>query len=337
MGFLVRTQCRVLVAGQDVTAAFDPHLLSLKVDRSSGEASDECDIVVADPDGSIVLPQKRSPIEVTVNGVSLFQGFTSDVDYSFGSDGRTLTVSGSSVDHGSKVKEPVTRHKDDASFQEVASEWGSKVGLSVAVAGSIAGIQRAYWFCRSESFMGWGNRIASELGASFKILGSKAYFVGINEGLSGSGKPLQPIAATWGVNLLGGNVSPIISRPKFKSVKIAYFDIKKGVHVETDVPTGIDDVDAALRTVITSADEAQAKQKGSAHGKKSDREKGGGSIRILGNAYAEPEANCALSGVRPGIDGSYRISSVGHGIGRDGFVTTLTLKQPQDGAGVDKR
>jgi phage protein D len=336
MGYLAETKCRVIIAGQDVTSRFDPHLLSLKVSRSGKSASDETDIDLADPDGSIVLPQKRSPVEITVGGVSAFSGFVADVDYDF-SEGRKLTVSASSVDQGSKVKEPAMRHKDDASFSDVAKEWGAKVGLTVSVAGTIASVERAYWLSQNESFMSWGNRIAAEIGASFKIQGSKAYFVGINEGLSGSGKALRPVTAAWGVNLLGGSISPIISRPKFKNVKISYFDIAKGEHTEVDVPTGIDDVDAALRTAITSADESQSKQKGKAIGKNSDREKGSGSVSILGAIYAEPEAMLMLSGVRPGIDGSYRISSVDHEIGSSGFRTNCTLKQPQDGAGVDSR
>lgn len=337
MGYLAKPNCRVLVAGEDVTSRFDPHLISLSVDRSSGDASDECDLTIADPDGNIVMPQKRSPIEITVRGTSIFSGFVSDIDYKFGRSGRRLTVSGSSVDHGSRVKEPVIRHKDDATFPAVAAEWGSRIGLSVTVAGSISNIQRAYWFSQNESFMSWGNRIASEIGASFKIQGNKAYFVAINEGLSGSGKALPTIRATYGDNMIDGNISPIISRPKFKNVKIRYFDIAKGEYVETDVKTGIDDVDSALRHVITSADESQAKQKGGAHGKKSDREKGGGSINILGDETAEPEAPFIVSGVRPGIDGTYRLSSVGHSIGRDGFVTSCTVKQPSAGAGVDNR
>ena len=186
--------------------------------------------------------------------------------------------------------------------------------------------------------MSWGQRIAKEVGASFKILGSDAYLVAINEGISASGKPLTPISATYGVNLISGNISPIISRPKFKEVEISYFDVAKGEKVKVKAPTGISDVDAALRTVISAADEDQAKNKAEAAGKNSDREKGAGSVTILGDVYAEPEALCFLSGIRPGIDGTYRISSVTHNLSKgSGFTTDVDLKQPQGGAGVDAR
>jgi len=111
-----------------------------------------------------------------------------------------------------------------------------------------------------------------------------------------------------------------------------------GTGFKVKVGTGIDDVDTALRTVIGYVDEAQAKQKAGAEGKRSDREKGGGSVSILGDPNAEPEALCNISGIRPGIDGSYRIAAVTHNLSKGGgFTTELDLKQPQNGAGVDKR
>lgn len=338
MGF-VSNDYQVRLNGQDVTSRIDPLLTSIKVTRAAESASDTCDISLADADGMIALPSERAPVVVLVNGAEIFRGFVSDVTASFGKgEGRTLDVSASSIDNGSKVKEPVLRSKDDASFQDVAKQWGQKAGLAVSVAGSITSVTRPYWIMQRESFMSWGQRTAREIGASFKVLGERAFFVAINEGVSSSGKALTPINAVYGENLLSGNISPIISRPKFKDVEVSYFDVKKGKRVNVSVGTGIDDVDAALRTVIMAADEADAKQKAGASGKQSDREKGGGSVVIVGAEHAEPEAICNISGIRPGIDGAYRISSVTHSLRKgEGFRTTLDLKQPQGGAGKDSR
>lgn len=338
MGFVTNSY-QVFIAGQDVTSRFDPLLLSIKITRSAKEASDEATLELSDHHGQILLPQERALVLININGAQAFEGFVSDVDYEFDKgDGRRLTVSASSIDQGSKVKEPVMRHKDDASFQDVAKEWGAKAGLQVSLAGSITGVHRKYWLAQNESFMSWGQRMAQEYGASFKIIGSRCFIVSLNEGISISGKTLPPVDAACGDNLKSGSIAPIISRPKFKNVEISYFDVAKGKRVKVDAPTGIDDVDSALRTVITAADEDQAKKRAEAHGKNSDREKGGGSVTILGNVYAEPEALCNLSGIRPGIDGSYRIASVEHSLTKKGgFETTLNLKQPQNGAGVDIR
>lgn len=338
MGF-VKNKYQVWLNGQNVTSRLDPLLLSIKVTRAAEAASDTCDLTLSDADGGIALPSERAPALVIVDGSEIFRGFVSDVTSSFGKEeGRTLEVSASSIDNGSKVKEPVLRSKDDASFQDVAKEWGKRAGLTVFVAGSITSVMRPYWIMQKESFMSWGQRTAREIGASFKVLGDRAFFVAINEGVSASGKTLTPVDAAYGENLISGSISPIISRPKFKDVEISYFDLKKGKRVNVSVGTGVDDVDAALRTVIMAADEDEAKQKAGAAGKTSDREKGGGSVVILGAAHAEPEAICNISGVRPGIDGGYRISSVTHSLSKGaGFQTTLDLKQPQGGAGQDGR
>jgi uncharacterized protein len=338
MGF-VTNDYAVWLNGQNVTSRLDPLLTSIKVTRASEAAADTCDIALADADGQIALPGERAPVLVFINGARVFSGFVSDVTASFSKgEGRALDVSASSVDNGSKVKEPVLRSADDLSFSDVARQWGQKAGLSVTVAGSVASVARPYWIMQNEDFLSWGQRMAREIGASFKILGSEAYFVGVNEGVSGSGKTLTAIEAVYGDNLISGSISPIISRPKFKNVEISYFDVKKGRRVNVPVETGIDDVDAALRTVISAADEAEAKQKAQAIGKQSDREKGGGSVVILGAEYAEPEAICNIRGVRPGVDGGYRIASVTHDLTKSGgFLTTLDLKQPQSGAGTDTR
>lgn len=334
----IKTPYKVLVAGTDVTSRFDPLLLSIDISRASGEAADSCSLNLSDPDGRIKLPRERDPILIQIRNQQAFSGFTSDVEYDFDKGGgRKLTVSASSIDQGGKVKEPVLRSADNKKFPDVAKQWGQKAGLNVRVAGSIADIDRDYWIMQNESFMAWGRRISAEIGASFKVIGSDAYFVSLNEGISISGKTLTPIQARYGGNLISGKISPIIGRPKFKDVELSYFDIAKGEHVKVKVETGIEDVDASLRTVIQSANESQARDKAGAAGKESDREKGSGSITILGDVLAEPEAICAVSGIRPGIDGSYRISSVGHKLSRSGFTSDLGLKQPQDGAGKDTR
>lgn len=335
----VTTDYRVLINGQDVTSRFDPYLKSVEITRASGEASDSCSFTLADPEGAIVLPSERAPVLVEINGQQAFSGFVSDVDYSFSkSSGRELSLDASSVDQGSTAKEPRMQHMDNATFADVAAAWGGKIGLSVSVSGTIASLYRDYWLSQNESFLAWGQRISKEIGASFKVLGTRAFFVGLNEGLSATGRTLTPINAVYGQNLIGGNISPIVSRPKFKDVEIRYFDLTTGEYKTVNAETGISDVDAALRTVISASSEDQANDRAKAEGKLSDREKGSGTITILGDELAEPEAICNVSGVRPGIDGGYRISSVKQALAKvAGFTTQITVKQPQDGAGVDSR
>ncbi len=330
---------KVVVAGVDVTSRFQPHLLSLEVTKSAGEATDSLSINLSDQEGQLFLPQDRAPITVVLNGEQVFEGFVSEVNCSISKGGgRTMSITGSSADQGSKIKEPALRHKDDASLSAVAQEWGSKAGLSVQVAGSISSVTLPYWIMQHESFISWGQRTAREVGATFKVIGSRAFFTARNEGLSISGKKLTSISAAVGTNLIDGEITPIISRPKFKKSAAKFFDKNEGAHVEVEAETGVEGVEVKLSGHFRQASEGKANSKAQSEGKESDREQGSGSVTILGNPAAEPEAECNVSGWRSGIDGTYRINSVTHSVEKGGgFTTSLDLKQPKGSAGKDAR
>ncbi len=341
MSYFIRGNYKVVVAGQDVTSRFRPLLKDLSVERSSGKASDSLDMTLADPGGSVFLPRDRDPVVVHLNGQWVFEGFVSDVECSIDKGGgHEIKISASSVDQGGKAKEPSLRHKDNATLKDVASEWGGKAGIQMQVLGSLASVERDYWLLQNESFMSWGQRIAREVGATFKIIGQRGFLSPRNEGIAASGRPLTPIAVTTGEggNFLQGSVSPIVGRPRFSNVALSYFDRAKGERVEVEIDTGITGVDTTLRKLVTEATEGQAKKKAEAFGKESDREKGSGSVTIVGDARAEPEAICNVSGFRPGVDGAYQIDTVSHSVSKgDGFTTELGLKQPKGGAGSDSR
>lgn len=334
---LTRTPLKVVVAGQDVTSRFRPLLQSLTVERSAGKAADSASLVLDNSYGRIVTPADRAPITIHIQNEWVFEGFVSEVECNLDKgSGRTMSITASSVDHGGKAKEPTLLHKDNASLSAVAQDFGGKAGLSVKVSGSIASIQRDYWLQQSESFVSWGQRIAREVGGTFKVIGTRAFLTARNEGLSSSGRPLTTIRAAAGSNLLSASIRPIVSRPRFKKVKVSYFDIAKGEKVEEEIDTGID-VDASLRHLIAAATKSQAKERADAHGKESDREKGQGDVNIVGDARAEPEALCIVSGVANGADGAYRIDSVSHKVSRSGFTTSLTLRQPQSSGGSNAK
>lgn len=335
----IRNHVKVIVAGNDVTSRFAPRLLDVSIDRTAGKAADSANLTLANPNGTVVMPSDRAPIEIQINGTWVFSGFVTEVEAKIDKKGgRTISIVASSVDQGSKAKEPMLRHKDKASLSSVMKEFGQKAGLNVQVIGSIGSIERDYWIQQNESFVSWGQRMAREVGATFKVIGDRAFFAARNEGLSVSGRPLTPIDAAYGVNLKEASIRPIVSRPRFNKVRVSYFDVAKGEKVEEEFETGIDDVDAALRQLVTAADKAQAKDRAGSLGKESDREKGQGDITILGDERAEPEAICNVSGVAPGADGAYRIDKVSHKVSKgSGFTTSLSLRQPQGSAGKDPR
>lgn len=337
MPYTVNT-LKVEVNGQDVTSRFAPFLKTCDIDRSDGEASDKADILIRN-DNRIVLPEARAPVRISINGTRRFDGFVSEVSVPFDPDsGTEIKISASSVDQGSKVKEACQRHMDDASLTEVAQAWGSKAGLSVTVAGSITSINREYWYMQNESYLSWAERIAKEIGATFKVSGTRAFFVGKNEGLSATGQPIQVISAAYGVNLLGGEVTPVISRPDYNQAEIGYFDVDRAEYLPIRSEGSSQTSDAAFRTPVNYANESQAREKAGAINKDSDREKGDGNVTILGTTRSEPGGFLALSGIRPGVDGQYLMATVKDRFTTGGGYTNYcSLKAPREGAGEDSR
>jgi uncharacterized protein len=329
---------RVTIAGQDVTSRFLPLLTDVDVNKTSKRSAHTCEMTLADKDGTILLPKDGDPITVTVQGTTIFEGTVNNVKSSGGRGGRTLKVSGTSSDQKSKVKQPVHRHKDNATFKDVATEWGREAGLTVTIAGDVGDAQRPYWSMQNESFQQWAMRSASEIGATLQIVGNRAVFAPRNDSTSASGKALTSINAAWGDNLLRWDIASADSRPAYKKVRGRYFDRKEGKFKYVDAEVQNTESNADLEVRLPFADEKQAKASLKSQAKSSEREKGGGSVQIVGDARAEPQARCFVSGARPGIDGEYIIDAVKHSIKKSsGFETDLTLKLPTGSAGKDSR
>ena len=334
---------RVLIGGRDVTSRWSPQLISLSVQRAAGQASDSFDGVLADPDGATFLPETGASVEVQIGHSResvgwVFSGFVNDVRHKGSMAGRQISVTASSADQNSKIKAPGLRTAHEKSFGDVAQEWGDKAGVNVTMIGNAGEALRPFWLQQHESFMGWGQRMARELGLTFKVIGDRAFFAPRNEGMSATGKPLTTIIAEWGGNLLSWDITPIVARPQFSKVHGRYYDIQKAAYVEQPRDVNGIDTEAHFRHMLTSAGEPHAEQSAGSASKESERDKGEGTVDIIGDHAAEPEAKCIVRGARPGIDGTYLIDSVSHTLSKgDGFTTSLKLKHPADGAGVDSR
>lgn len=368
----------VTVDGNTIDSTLDPILISLSIKSDDKGTCDELSIEVDDSGGQVELPRKGAAVEAEIGWddtgqVSSFTGFMDD-SHSGGKDGkaskgsktsssakhgkggegaggpvhapgsrskgRALTMTAKSADMTSKVKGHRSAHKDNASFGDVAQEWGQAAGLSnVKVDSSLAAIQRPYWSMANESYMAWGDRIRRELGATFKIFGTTGVFVPRTGGTSASGKPLTPIAVTWGDNLIDWSASPVLSRPQYGSCGTRWYDPKAAKHRIETSDGGSGTSSAKHAHPLKHANQANAQGQSNSNKTELDREKGGcDGVTIDGNPDAQPGAPCTITGIRDGVDGTYVIESVTHTLSRhSGFPTRLTLKQPTGGAGTDSR
>lgn len=335
---------RVDIDGTDYTSRFRPLVKDIEVTDKDGLTSDTCSIRLADKDGQIALPQRNAKIEVWLgtseDGVGLvFSGFVDGVRSSGSKGGgRELSVNAKGIDNRSKVKEQAQKYADEKTFGEVAKKWGSDAGLDgVSISEGLASISRKYWAMQGESYIHWAQRVAREIGATFKVQNNRGIFVDTNGGKTASGSDLPEIRAELGVNLETWEIEPFVGRPRHKKVKARYYDRKAAKWKEADADIADSDVEVEHTDRFTASDEDSANQKSRSLKGRSERNGGEGSVTILGTPHAKPEATCIVAGARPGIDGSYRIEGVTHKLDKRGYTTSLDLKQPHGEAGKDAR
>jgi len=253
--------------------------------------------------------------------------------------GRTLSISAKSADTKGQGKQNQEKHWDKKKLGEVMEYAGKLAGFEVKVDPSLAAIEREWWGMQAESFFHFGHRIAREIGGVFKVVGKRAILAKRNRGVSMGGAVLSSVVAAWGRNLINWDLSPVVGRPRYKSVIARWYDMKAGKWKREKVEIGDQSSAPAENTTrFTEADQDEARRSGENAKEATDRNKGEGSVLIYGDPGATPEGLCIVKGARPGIDGAYRIDAVDHELSRaNGFTTTLSLKQPHDGAGQDNR
>lgn len=322
----------VTVAGTNITTTLSPVLISLSVSDKVGTHSDTASLEIDDTEGRIILPQIGAPVIIALGwqdaGVRVVFTGTVDEVKSSGSrgSGRTLSISAKGMDTTKKPKEGQQRHFDDKKVEDILKEAGKTAGVTeVEIDPSLASITRKYFEMRDESFIHMGERLAREIGGNFRVSGTKAIMS------KRGGTYTAAVVAAWGRNLHSWNISPALGRTQFNKVRARWYDPKKAEWQEKEEETKLS-VDARHDHRYSKANEDEAGQQTGSDKATSERDAGEGSVTIEGNTEAIPDGLCLIQGARPGVDGAYRIESVTHTYSRGGgFVTQLSLKQPQQG------
>ncbi|MBP0438392.1 phage late control D family protein [Tianweitania sediminis] len=333
---------RVIVGGTDMTNPMRPYLISVEVVDRDGVDSDACSLTFDDSDGQVKLPAPRTPVEVMLNGVPVFSGFVDSTPWTLSrGGGRLLQVSCKAFDTRGKATENQLWHLDDTTFDKAAQKAGAAAGFSVQVDPVLASIMRDYWSPDGASFIAWGEKISRELGATFKLQGNRAVFAKRGQGLSVAGSALPTVFARCGRdgNVISVNIDPTKGRPRSKTKKVRFFDREEAKFKEKELTIDLEDAGDAIDTQRwNAADEDQAGTMAESQKVDAERNAGVGSAQLDLATEAMAEGTLVLTGARPGIDGTYRITGRTHAADRDGgAVTRCELAQPQGAAGKDDR
>jgi phage protein D len=339
------TVCIITVGGNNVSTLFNQLLESLTVTDKAGTTTDSASITLDDSGGRIIMPTIGDPMTIQLGyadsgAAEVFDG-TVDSVKSAGQagGGRTLTITAKGFDPKGKAKQPLEFHKDDATLKDFMSEAAGKAGLTFKASGKIAEKKREYWAASTESFIALGQRIAREMGGELKIKAKQAIIYERNSGMSLSGDALTGVQAALGFNLIDWDITPSTARPRFEQTRARFYDNAKAKWDEKTVKVAAQGATSeAIHTHRqTRADKDEAEDSAGDNQKSSERERGGGTVTILGNPAAQPDGTCTVSGARPGVDGSYKIDSVEHSYSATGFTTKLELKHPEGAVGTDDR
>jgi phage protein D len=331
----------VFVDGTDATSAMRPFLTDISVSDKAGTASDTCSLNFDDSEAQARMPTDGAKVQVFLQRVPIFEG-TVDRVRSSGSrgGGRTLSVSAKGFDAKGKVKEAQRWHLDDASLSDAMQKAAKLAGLSgVIVDPTLATIQRSYWSPDGETFLAWGERLARELGATFKVRGDQAVLAKRGTGASAAGSIMPLVMARVPGNVISWDIAPVSNRARYSKATVRFFDREKATFREQEVTVdGAEGVAAGQMIRSTAADADQAGQIAEGRKVEAEREGGDGTIQLDLAEEAQAEGSVLLTGARPGIDGTYRITGVTHRADRNGGATTsLEVKQPQGSAGKDPR
>ena len=325
----------VKIDGSDITSKLRPVVQSITVSDQAGRSADTATIVLDDSSSLLTFPRWNVKIEVLLGfrgaGIAtVFKGLIDEVRSSGGRDGKTITVNAKGVDTSGKIKEPQKRHFDNLTIKEILQNAGSYCGVTdIRVDQDFASKTISYEEMNNGSFLAFGEQLAKEHGGTFKMRNDIAILAKKNSGRSPSGSSLPPVYATYGVNLHAWDIAPYLGRPRYKQIKVGYYDPRAAKQSETIVDTGLGGSEAADVARYTASSESTAQSLAQSLKADSERNSGAGSVTIEGNAATVAEAICVIAGARSGIDGSYVIDSVEHVYSREtGFVTTLSLGFP---------
>jgi len=329
------------IAGRNISSLLNPVLQQINVHDGSDNEADTASIVIDDSYGQTILANARDPITIRLGlegeGVrEVFRGFIDEPRFKFDrSTGRTLSIEAKSVDLEGKAKEPVEKYWDDESLQTILNDAMGLAGIPIQVADEFASITRDYEAMDGEDPLSFVARIAREVGATFKVMGDRAVFAARNTGNGVDGQALEAFRVAYGQNLIRCDISPIIPRAKFSAFKHRWFDFAAGKFIE-EVTEAVGKSDLVKNAPY--ATQGLAKETSSGEKTEAERKGGEGTIVAMGSSIPQADGKCLLSGARPGVDGSYIISSVDHSATRGaGYTVTLEVKRPDDGAGTDNR
>jgi phage protein D len=320
---------RISLDGRDITTRLIDKdrrkpLVSITITDEAGIKSDRCDLEI-DLRESFAPPTPGSEFTVYMGyePEPVLMGKYRVDSWSKKGPPNTLTVSASSADLTTAIKETKHRAYHEKTVASIVQEVAGRHSLGTAIDQDIGSNYVEHIDQSAESDMGFLTRLAKRHGATFKVANGTVIFAkkGSTTLPSGVGKPaitVKPVdVASWTVN--AGE------RGAHDAVICYYHNHDTGKRKGARAGKGGDGT-TVHRDKRVYATEAEANAAAKAQLGELTRGQKTGSIECVGNPAFFAEGVVVLDGFDPDADGQYYAKTVTHTFNGSGYTTSVALE-----------
>lgn len=303
--------------------------LGLTWSDKGGITSDSLTITLDDAEGRLAIPRKGVQLSAKLGYagrlVALPEFVVDEVELA--GPLRQMIIKARSANLRDRFKEYKTRSWNGVTLGELVAEIASDNGLTPVVAEGLKAHPFAHIDQTNESDLNLLTRLALELHAVAKPVGSRLLFMPAAQARSASGKQLPEVAITAGACDSWRVTLP--DRSSYTGAEARWQDLAAGAE---QLALAGNRSGAIARLPGLFAGEAEATAAAAARLGFLQRQGGAVSLTIDGNPSLRAEAPLRLSGFRPGVDGVWTIDEATHSAGRGQRYTTQIKAAPQAGA-----
>lgn len=334
----MRPLFRILADSVDITAAIRDRLIELSITDEAGITSDQLKLTLDDrcrEDGAIAeLPQIGTALVVSLgyletSMVSMGRFIVDEVEIKH--PPATLTVTAKAADMVGPFRSQKTRSWDDTTLKHLVETIAKEHRYTPKIDPELGRIAIPHLDQTEESDMALLTRLASKYDAVAKPVSGFLVLAkqGAAKSITGQLLPritlLKTDLAEWryqhSARKSGGSTVDTLTQAK-GGTKATWWDFEKGERRE--VTTGKPPFEE-IRYV--HATEAEARAATACKKNKGERGQDGMSFSLPGNPRLAAESHLHLPDLRPGIPTEWRITSVEHRLGAQGYTCQVEAER----------
>lgn len=326
-----RPICRVLVDGNDITAAIEARLISIELTDNRGMEADQLDVTLSDHDGLLAIPPRGAVLQVWLgwSDTGLVDKGTYTVDETEHSGAPDqLSIRARSVDLRAGLKVKRERSWHGQALKAVIEAIAGAYGLGAVVSAAFSTINLVHLDQANESDANLLSRLGLENDAIATVKAGRLLFMPVGKSVTGSGLNLPHITLTR----RDGDQHRFLQadRDSYTGVRAFYYEVNSAEKKEAIAGGGENLKD--LRHIYTDQQSALM----AARAEMSRLQRGTATLSYTlakGRPDLTPELTYSLVGIKQEIsDVVWLGGNVKHSFTPDSFTTSLELesKLPDD-------